>query len=374
MLPYGHQSISDEDVAAVVAALRGEWLTTGPRVDEFEAAVSRVTGGHDVISCTSGTAALHVAYAALGIGAGDEVVVTPMTFVATASCASMLGAKVVFADIDITTGLIDPRAVDACVSDRTKVVAAVDYAGQAADYDVLNPIVHRAGAVMLDDAAHSIGGTYKGRPVGDLADVTTLSFFPTKNVTTCEGGAVVCQDADVATRAREFHRVGMVRDPQRFRASIPDPWHQEVHEFGLNYRLNDVMCALGQSQLTRLPQFKARRTAIRARYLAGLAGVPGLEVIRQMPDTDPAWHLFPVRILDGRRREVYEALKAVGIASQVNYMPVYWHPAYEDLGYQRGLCPQAEAFSQQELSLPMFPDLTDAEVDRVVEVVVGVLR
>jgi UDP-4-amino-4,6-dideoxy-N-acetyl-beta-L-altrosamine transaminase len=373
MLPYGRQSVSDDDVEAVVAVLRGDWLTTGPAVDAFEAAVSQATGGHPVVSCTSGTAALHIAYAALGVGPGDEVVTTPMTFVATASGASVLGATVRFADVDPASGLIDPAAVDELVGDRTRVVAAVDYAGHPCDYPSLQAIADRVGAVTLADAAHSIGGTVDGRPVGDLADVTTFSFFPTKNLTTAEGGAVTAKDPAVATRAREFHNIGLVRDPGRFRVADQGPWHQEVHAFGLNYRLTDVGCALGLSQLRRLPDFARRRAEIKARYDAALAGVAGLGTPPQQPGATPVWHLYPVRVLDGRRREVFERMREAGIGVQVNYLPVYWHPVYADLGYRRGMCPHAEAFYEQELSLPMFPDLTDAQVDQVVETLTTIL-
>jgi UDP-4-amino-4,6-dideoxy-N-acetyl-beta-L-altrosamine transaminase len=367
MLPYGRQSISEEDIEAVTAILRGDWLTTGPAVTAFENAISELTGGHRAVSCTSGTAALHMAYAGLGVGPGDEVVTTPMTFVATASCASILGAKIVFADVEDDTALIDPAAVEAVVTDRTKVIAAVDYAGHPADYDALQPIADRVGAKTLDDAAHSVGGTYRGRPVGDLADVTTLSFFPTKNLTTGEGGAVVAKDPAVGQKVHEFHFIGLVRDPDRFDIVDEGPWHQEVHEHGLNYRLTDLASALGLSQLKRLTDFKKRRTEITARYNEAFAGVEGLRTPAQRADVDPAWHLYPVRVLGGRRREVFENLRAAGIGVQVNYIPVYWHPLYANAGYQRGMCPNAEQFYREEISLPMFPDLTDSDVDRVIE-------
>ncbi len=373
MLPYGRQSIAEEDIEAVTAVLRGDWLTTGPAVTAFEEAIGAVVGGHRAVTCTSGTAALHMAYSALGLGAGDQVVTTPMTFVATASCASILGAEVVFADVEEDTALIDPAAVDAVVTERTRVVAAVDYAGHPADYDALQPIADRVGALTLDDAAHSIGGSYRGRPVGDLADLTTLSFFPTKNLTTGEGGAVVARDAALAQRVHEFHFIGLMRDPDRFAMTDEGPWHQEVHEFGLNYRLTDLACALGLSQLRRLPAFKQRRTEITARYNAALAGIEGLRTPTQRDDVDPAWHLYPLRVLDGRRREVFEAMRGRGIGVQVNYIPVYWHPVYENLGYRRGMCPNAEAFYAEELSLPLFPDLTDAQVDQVIETLLDVV-
>ncbi|WP_433164857.1 DegT/DnrJ/EryC1/StrS family aminotransferase [Kribbella sp. CA-247076] len=370
MLPYGRQSISDEDIESVTAVLRGDWLTTGPAVTAFEEAVSALTGGHRVVSCTSGTAALHIAYAALGVGPGDEVVTTPMTFVATASTAAMLGASVVFADVDPDTALIDPSAVEAALTERTKVIAAVDYAGQAADYPALQPLADRVGARTLADAAHSIGGTAGGRPVGDLADVTTVSFFPTKNLTTGEGGAVVCKDPALGQRAHEFHFIGLVRDPDRFEITDEGPWHQEVHEYGVNYRLTDIASALGLSQLRRLAGFKRRRAEITARYNAALGDVDGLRTPVRRAGVDPAWHLYPVRVLDGRRREVFEGMRAAGIGVQVNYLPVYWHPVFARQGYRRGLCPNAEAFYAEELSLPLFPDLTDAQVDRVIETLV----
>ncbi|MEV6411751.1 DegT/DnrJ/EryC1/StrS family aminotransferase [Kribbella sp. NPDC051718] len=367
MLPYGRQSISEEDIEAVTAVLRGDWLTTGPAVTAFETAISELTGGHRAVSCTSGTAALHMAYAGLGVGPGDEVVTTPMTFVATASTAAILGAKIVFADVEEDTALLDPAAVEAVTTDRTKVIAGVDYAGHPADYDALQPIADRVGAKTLDDAAHSVGGFSNGRPVGDLADVTTLSFFPTKNLTTGEGGAVVAKDPAVAQRVHEFHFIGLVRDPSRFAITDEGPWHQEVHEFGVNYRLTDLACALGLSQLRRLAAFKQRRAEITAKYNAALSGIDGLRTLVQRPGVDPAWHLYPVRVLGDRRREVFEGMRAAGIGVQVNYIPVYWHPVFAELGYQRGLCPNAEQFYREELSLPMFPDLTDADVDRVIE-------
>ena len=264
MLPYGRQSIDESDIAAVTAVLRGDWLTTGPSVTAFEEDLARISGTSFAVSVTSGTAALHTAYAAIGVGDGDEVVTTPLTFVATASCASILGATVVFADVCEDTGNLDPQAVSAVMTDRTRVVAGVDYAGHPIDSTALAEIAHRGGAVLLEDAAHSIGGSLGGRPVGSLADLTTFSFFPTKNLTTAEGGAVVGLLEDVVGRARTYRTIGLVRDPAVLRLPDEGPWHQEIHDFGLNYRLPDLLCALGSSQLLRLTAFKARRDAITA--------------------------------------------------------------------------------------------------------------
>ena len=311
MLPYGRQSISEEDIEAVTAVLRGDWLTTGPTVTAFEEAVGEVAGGHRAVSCTSGTAALHIAYSALRLGPGDQVVTTPMTFVATASGASILGAEIVFADVEEDTALLDPAAVDAVVTDRTRVVAAVDYAGHPADYDALQPIADRVGALTLDDAAHSVGGTYKGRPVGEPGRRHDAVVLPDQEPHHRRGRrGRVPRTPTVAQRAHEFHFIGLVRDPERFAITDEGPWHQEVHEFGLNYRLTDIACALGLAQLRRLDAFKKRRAEITARYNEALAGVDGLRTPPQRADVDPAWHLYPLRVLDGRRREVFEKLRA----------------------------------------------------------------
>ncbi|GAB1689102.1 DegT/DnrJ/EryC1/StrS family aminotransferase [Krasilnikovia sp. M28-CT-15] len=372
MLPYGRQSVDESDVAAVVDALRSDWLTTGPRVTRFERDLEAVAGA-PCVTVSNGTAALHTAYAAAGIGPGDEVVTTPMTFVATAATAAMLGATVVFADVEDDTANLDPAAAEAAVTSRTRAVTAVDYAGHPAEYDQLRKVADSAGAVLISDAAHAVGSAYRGRPVGALADLTTFSFFPTKNLTTGEGGAVASTDPALLERARTFRTVGLVRDPARLRHPDEGGWHQEVHEFGLNYRLPDVLCALGSAQLRRLADFKASRARLCARYDELLADVPGLRLPGRRAWTDPMRHLYPVRVLGGRRREVYDRMRAAGIGVQVNYLPAYWHPVFEDLGYRRGMCPVAEAFYAEQLSLPLFADLTAADQDRVVDTLRTVL-
>ncbi|MFE5507257.1 DegT/DnrJ/EryC1/StrS family aminotransferase [Amycolatopsis japonica] len=373
-LPYGRQSVSDEDIAAVTEVLRGDWLTTGPAVTRFEEDLAEHTGGTPAVAVTSGTAALHVAYAAAGIGPGDEIVTSPMTFVATAATAALLGGKVVFADVEADTGNLDPAAASAAVTGRTKVVAAVDYAGHPAELDELGRIAHDNGALLLEDAAHSVGGNWQGRPVGSLADLTTFSFFPTKNLTTAEGGAVVAGSDELLARARGFRNHGLVRDKAAQRYPDEGAWHQEVHEFGLNYRLPDVLCALGSSQLRRLAEFKKRRAEIHARYTTTLSSVDGVLTPAVREGADPVWHLYPLRVLEGRRRALFDHLRGKGIGVQVNYIPAYWHPVFEDLGYRRGMCPNAELYYSQELSLPLFPALTDADVDRVIDEVHGFFR
>jgi dTDP-4-amino-4,6-dideoxygalactose transaminase len=368
-IPYGRQSISREDIEAVVAALGSELLTTGPEVEKFETKISDLSSTSYSVVVSSGTAALHCAYFAADIQPGDEVITTPLTFVATAAMASMFGATIKFADVQSDTGNIDPESVKSLVSSKTKVIAGVDYAGHPVDIDELKKIAHDAGALFLEDAAHSIGSTYKGRQVGKDADLTAFSFFPTKNLTTGEGGAVSCQDPLLAQRSRQFRTHGLVRDPARMRNPDVGAWHQEVHHFGLNYRLPDVLCALGSSQLSRLDQFKSARTSIFERYSAGLSEIDWITLPVKREYVDPMWHLYPIRVPREIRRPLFEYLRANGVIAQVNYIPAYWHPVYEDLGYKKGLSPEAEKYYLGEISLPMFAILTHAQQIRVIELI-----
>lgn len=367
-IPYGRQSISEADIAAVAEVMKTDWLTMGPVVTEFEAAVAALSATPAATVVSSGTSALHCAYAALGVTKGDEVITSPMTFVATAATAIAEGATVLFADTQEDTGNIDPESAAALVTGKTKVISGVDYAGHPVDADELAAIAKNAGAYFLEDAAHSIASTYRGRPVGSLADVTAFSFFPTKNMTTGEGGAVVSPDAAIVERARRFRSHGLVRDKAEQRYPDEGPWHQEVHEFGLNYRLPDVLAAIGLTQINRIAEFKARRTAIFERYSTELADVDGLILPTKRDYVDPMWHLYPIRVQGGRRREVFEYMREQGVLVQVNYIPAYWHPAFEDLGYKRGMCPNAELYYEQEISLPMYADLTPDQVSRVIDV------
>ncbi|MCF8526163.1 MAG: DegT/DnrJ/EryC1/StrS family aminotransferase [Candidatus Nanopelagicales bacterium] len=374
MIPYGRQDLNDDDLDAVARVLHGDWLTTGPAVAQFEADLSEHTGGVPAIAVSSGTAALHAAYAAAGVGPGDEVITPPMTFVATQATAALLGARIVFADVRPDTATIDSQAVEAAISPRTRAIVAVDYAGHPADMDALSDLARRHGSVLIEDAAHSIGSTYRDRPVGALADLTTLSFFPTKNITTGEGGAVVAPDPEMLERARLFSRQGLVRDPARMVLADEGPWHQEVHAFGLNYRLPDILAALGSAQLSRLSHFKARRREIKARYDAAFEAVPELQTPHCDPGVDPMWHLYPLQVPADQRRRIFEHLRAEGVLAQVNYIPAYWHPAFDSREYPRGLCPAAEAFYRREISLPMHTRLTLSEQDQVIEALLAALQ
>ena len=369
MIPYGHHDIDEDDVAAVVEVLRGEWLTIGPAVEKFEEDLQFWTAGVPVVAVSSGTAALHTAYAAAGIGPGDEVITPPITFIATQATAVMLGATIVFVDVQADTANIDPQAVEAAITSRTKAIVAVDYAGHPADMDELRVIADKHGLILIEDAAHSLGSTYRSRPVGSLADITAFSFFPTKNITTAEGGAVAVKDPQLLRKAREFARQGLVRDPARQLIQDQGPWHQEVQQFGLNYRLPDVLAALGSQQLTRLEGFKKRRAEIKAAYDEMLGSIDGIETPVQCDYVDPTWHLYPLRVSVDFRRELFEHLRASGIGVQVNYMPTYWNPVFSCKEYPRGLCRNAEEFYSREISLPIFPNLSDASVRMIGHVI-----
>jgi UDP-4-amino-4,6-dideoxy-N-acetyl-beta-L-altrosamine transaminase len=369
VIPYGRHSISDGDVDAVVQALRSEFLTTGPQVEKFEAAISEIAEANHSVAVSSGTAALHCAYFAAELKPGDEVITTPLTFVATAAMASMFGATIKFADVQSDTGNIDPESVKSLVTSKTKVIAGVDYAGHPVDIDELKEIASNSGALFLEDAAHSIGSTYKGRPVGKDADLTAFSFFPTKNLTTGEGGAISSQDSSLTQRAKQFRMHGLVRDLERMRESSVGEWHQEVHHFGLNYRLPDVLCALGSSQLARIQRFKEARTEIFDRYTAGLSDLEWITLPSKREYVDPMWHLYPIRVPHEMRRPLFEYLRAKGVIVQVNYIPAYWHPVYQDLGYKKGIAPNAESYYLGEISLPIYADLIESSQDQIIELI-----
>lgn len=367
MIPYGHQSINEDDIHAVADALKSDWLTTGPLVGKFEFALEQVVGAPCVV-VSSGTAALHCAYAAIGIEFGDEVITPPITFIATQATAALMGARIVFADVLPDTGNIDPKAVESAITSRTKAIVAVDYAGHPADLKELREIADRHGIYLIEDAAHSIGSLYNGLPVGSIADITTFSFFPTKNLTTAEGGALASIRPDLLERAKKFSRQGLVRDPDKFQIPDQGAWHQEVHEFGLNYRLPDVLCALGLSQLSRLQTFKNKRAAVFNMYTDFLSVVPGLTLPTKRQQVDPMWHLFPIRVDPLRRALIFDELRSSGVGVQVNYLPAHLHPVFSHLKL-KGSFPVAEAFYDAEISLPMSAALSTTDIERVIDAV-----
>lgn len=365
-LPYSRQWISDEDVAAVEEVLRSDWLTTGPTVELFERALARVTGTSHAVALNSGTSALHAMYAAAGVRRGDEIITSPLTFAATANAALYLGATVRFADVEPGTGNIDARSVATAISRRTRAIVAVDFAGHPADYHALRRLADESSCAVLADGAHSLGASRDGKPVGSLASATALSFHPVKSITTGEGGAVVTDSARVASKVRSFRNHGIIREPglQRRRG----PWYYEIRSLGFNYRLSDIHAALGASQLQRLSEFVRQRQQLAAMYIERLREVEAIDLPHVEADVEPSWHLFVVRVRDAtRRRRVFEHLRSAGLGVQVHYIPVYWHPYYRSLGYRKGLCPVAEDFYRRAISLPLFPRMTEVDVDRVVD-------
>jgi UDP-4-amino-4,6-dideoxy-N-acetyl-beta-L-altrosamine transaminase len=375
LLPYGRHALDDDDIAAVVGVLRGDWLTTGPAVARFEAALAAASGARRAVAVSSGTAALHAAYFAAGLRAGDEVVTSPLTFAATANAALYLGATVRFADVSPDTGNLDPEAAEAALTARTRLLVPVDFAGHPADYPALRALAERRGLHLVADAAHSLGATLDGAPVARLAGIAATSFHPVKAITTGEGGAVLSDDAAVAEAALRFRSHGMVRDPARLREPPHGPWYHEQHDLGFNYRLTDIQCALGESQLRKLPAFIARRRAIAARYDAALSSLEGIEVPRVRPGAAPARHLYVLRVREaGRRLAFFGRLRERGLGVQVHYLPVYLHPYYRALGHEPGSCPRAEDIYARSVSIPIFPRMSDADVDRVIETVAAAAR
>ena len=364
-IPYGHQSVSWLDAFAVASSAKSEWMTMGPALEKFETDIGRFSGAKHVIAVSSGSAALHCAYASIDLGPGDEIITSPLTFASTATTAMNLGAKVIFADIQPDTGNIDPLQVASLLTPRTRAIVAVDYAGHPADLDELLKISQKHGIVLIEDAAHSLGSVYKDRSVGSIADITTFSFFPTKNIATGEGGAVVTNSETFARKATLFRSHGLVRENDALKYPNEGPWHQEIHSLGLNYRLPDVLASLGSSQLRRIDKFKARRKSIFGRYTYALGGIENLQLPVERDYVDTMWHLFPVRTSKESHKSIFEGLRKSGILVQVNYIPVYWHPYFEELGFHRGLCPQSEDFYRREISLPIYVGLRKNQQDHV---------
>ncbi len=376
MIPYGRQWIDDDDVAAVVEVLRSDWLTTGPKVEEFEGAFARFVGAEHAVAVSSGTAALHAAMYAVGIGPGDEVLLPPITFAATANAVLFQGGTPVFVDVDPDTLLLDPAKVEAAVSPRTKAIIAVDYAGHPCDYDSLRTIADRYGLVLIADACHSLGGAYKGRPVGSLGDLNVFSFHPVKPITTGEGGMVTTNDPSFAERMRSFRNHCISADHrQRGREGS---WFYQVVDLGYNYRITDLQCALGLSQLKKLPRWVRRRQDIADGYNRFFSQVEEVEPLGVRPWASHAYHLYVVRLrtelLSVGRKEVFSALRDRGIGVNVHYIPVHYHPLYQRrLGTKKGLCPVAEGVYERIITLPLFPSMEDGDVEQVKRAVLEVI-
>jgi len=377
MLPYGRQWVDENDIEAVVRVLRSDWLTTGPAVSAFEAAFAETVGAQHAVAVSSGTAALHTAAFAVGIGPGDKVIVPAMTFAASANCVRYQGGTVVFVDVRADTLNLDVTKAEAAITPRTRAVVTVDYAGQASDLDEIHSLADRHGLVVIEDACHALGASYRGRKIGALADLTVFSLHPVKHITTGEGGVVTTDNAELARGLRLFRNHGIASSPQQREAA--GSWFYEMVELGYNYRLTDFQCALGQAQLQKLSAWIARRRQIAARYNEAFSGMPALEIPSVLSDRLPSWHLYVLRLnlhqLDGvGRSEVFKALRAENIGVNVHYIPVPWHPYYQKLGYAKGQWPVAEGNYERILTLPIWPGMDDADVEDVIEAVAKVMH
>lgn len=365
-IPYGRQSIDESDVAAVAETLRSDWLTQGPKVAEFEAALAAYCGARHAVAFANGTAALQGAYFAAGFKPGDEFITSPITFAATATAGLWQGAKPVFADVDPATGNLDPKAAEKLLTARTRALVPVDFGGLPADLAAFRRLASGRGLLLIEDACHALGAGLGGRRIGSVSDMTIFSFHPVKSITTGEGGAVLTDRDDLRDRLTQFRTHGIRRG---------EDWLYAVESMGLNYRLTDLQSALGLSQLRRLDSFIARRRQIARRYQEAFASWPEIEPAACRPE-ESSWHLYVLRLKAGFapfRQEVFRSLRRAGIGVQVHYIPVYWHPLYEKMGYARGLCPRAEDFYSRIISLPIYPSLTDAEQDVVLATLRGIL-
>jgi len=372
LLPYGRQSIDEDDIAAVVKVLRSDWLTTGPKVGEFEEAFAAWTGARYAVSFSSGTAALHGAAFSAGIEAGNEAITTPLTFAATANCILYQGGKPVFADVCSDTLNLDPCEVERRINIRTKAILPVDYAGHPADLDAFLAIAERRGLTIIEDACHALGAKYRGRKVGSISHMSVFSFHPVKHVTTGEGGMVTTNNPQFADRLRMFRNHGITsdaRDRQR-----EGQWYYEMVLLGFNYRLSDIACALGTRQLGKLEANLERRREIAAEYTSEMRDIPGIIVPQVREDALSAWHLYPIRVesskLQAGREEIFRALRAENIGINVHYIPVHLQPYYKErFGYRVGEFPIAEHAYERLISLPMFHGMTDEDVDDVIAAV-----
>ncbi len=372
-LYYGHQFLDEADYKAVEDVLKSDYLTCGPKIGELEDKLCKLTGAKHAVVCSNGTAALHIAAMAAGLGEGDELITTPITFAASANCALYVGARPVFADIDPQTYNIDPEAIKAKITDKTKAIVAVDYTGQACDWDRISAIAKEHGITTIEDAAHSIGTLYNGRPVGTLADMTTFSFHPVKTVTGGEGGAVLTDRDDLYQKLLLYRSHGITRDLSLMENESDGPWYYEQVELGYNYRITDIQAGLIISQLDKLDMFKARRKELVAKYDEAFSEIDGVIVQKEIDKSDTCRHLYILRLdlkkLKTGRREFFDAMGAEGICCNVHYIPVYYFPHYKKLGYERGLCPNAEALYEEILSLPLYYGLSDDEQADVIEAV-----
>lgn len=364
-IPYGRQSIDEQDIQAVVETLRSDFLTTGPKVQEFEQCVANYVGAKYAVAISSGTAALHAACYAAGIGEGDEIITTPITFAASANCTFYCGAKPVFADIDPITYNIDPEDIKKKITSKTKAIVVVHYTGQPCDMDAIHTIAKEYNLIVIEDAAHALGADYKGKRVGSMSDMTTFSFHPVKHITTAEGGMIMTNDKKLYDKLILFRTHGITRDPELL-SKTEGPWYYEQIELGYNYRITDVQCALGISQMRKLDLFVAKRREIAKRYDAAFASNDNIVIPYQKAGCNNSYHIYVIQVKNVDRTKVFEQLRSAGIGVNVHYIPVYTFPYYQERGYDNVKCQHAEELYKHIISIPMYPDLTKDEQDYVI--------
>lgn len=370
-IPYGKHYIDDDDINAVVNALKEDYIVTGPGIDQFERTFAEYVGAKYAVAMSSGTAALHACSYAIDVHEGDEVITTPMTFVSTASSVMMCGGTPVFADINENTYNIDPDEIEQKITSRTKAVVPVHFTGQPCEMKRIYEIARKYGLKVIEDAAHAHGADYYGSKIGECkySDLTAFSFHPVKLMTTCEGGMVTTNDEALYQKIKLFRAYCSTKDPDLLKDNADGPWHYEVQGLGYNYRLSDVMCALGNSQLQKLDRFVAKRRTVAQRYNEELEGVNGIILPYQAEGCNSSWHLYTIQIEDGRRREVYEKMREKGIGVDVHYLPVYRHPYFQENGYENVCCPKAERLYDRILSIPIYYGLTDKQQEYVIETI-----
>jgi len=377
MIPYGRQYIDESDIESVVKVLKSDWLTTGPKVKEFEESVAEYVGVKYVVAVSSGTAALHSAMYALDIGSNDEVIVPSLTFAATANCVIFQGGTPVFVDVDPDTLLIDPAEVEKKVTDRTKAIIAVDYAGQPCDYGRLQEIAERRDLAIVTDGCHALGAEYNGRKIGGIADLTVFSFHPVKHITTGEGGVITTDNPEYEKRLRMFRNHGMTSDFRQ--REERGTWHYEIVDLGYNYRITDFQCALGLSQLQKLPDFLKRRRIIAEQYEEAFCSVQEINPLGVKHNVNHAYHLYVIRVdfefLGCERADLFQKLREKGIGVNIHYIPLHLHSFYQKrFGTVRGLCPVAEEAYESIMSLPIYPGMNDDDSNEVIKVLLDVLE
>ena len=366
MIPYGKQTIDQDDIQAVVDVLQSDFLTTGPKIAEFEQTVADYVGAKYAVAISNGTSALHAACFAAGIGPGDEVITTPLTFAASANCVLYCGGTPVFADVDPKTYNIDPEDIQRKITDRTKAIIAVHLAGQPCDMDAIHSIAREHGLIVIEDGAHALGSVYKGKKVGSMSDMTTFSFHPVKPITTGEGGMIVTDNEDFYKKMILFRSHGITRDDSMMTRN-DGPWFYQQFDLGYNYRITDIQCALGCSQMKKLDRFLALRKEIVAHYNEAFADCDNIITPFQLSDTESGWHLYIVQVKNCDRRQVFEKMREKGIGVNVHYIPVYMHPYYQEHGYENVHCANAEEIYSHIISLPLYPGLTSEQQDYVID-------